>query len=1075
MFTPLLPTRLALRIAVCLLGILAVTACRNPRTGDVYTLNSPADVDGVEICIYPDDGVWIAAHAPNERCTHASALSPTSVAQNWEPFLYFAAISNLGESALQVYTLDTRSTIWLTALRSPEGTDCLAEEVAARQPAVSGDRWFAETNGDSPCSSIAGDGIRAFDNDRATPGNNGIHIDGQMGANVASHFAGVQWVAANAPASLTAVDVLTGRKIPNANGALQQRLPFPIADIASVHEGGWVIVANPQDNELVAYQPTFTCAGQSDEHIVGCRMTVELGAPLYLPVTGSPRHIVASAQGDVYVSADRTPFITRYTLNDDACPAGSPCEIPLTTTCNDGIDNDGNGLIDAEDPSCFAPYMNEGELFPDAGCADGVDNDGDGLIDALDPKCVSRSYQAEDGLDNSCTDGIDNDGDGLVDDEDPDCANGSEFRQGTEFTPSSGVAIPRYTSQPVYPGPLTLTPDGDILIVAEGGGTRHEESSATDLVFICGRPIEPADGRPLPSNHACATPNTLIQQNAGDPSRDKGVGLRINAAVNGLVATTRFEHIPVRPAEGLVGSDPAYPAEYVQLLSRRVYAMGADAYLYAIDVDRYLGFADSSGAPLDVYEPLFRFTDGNNSYADVRNMRLQRAERLPSLPITGSPDQLQPALRAIAPEQLNSTIPEDQRLHAGNLNTPEAFIQLPREERYCFQHERLGCVTNPPRDNQFYPYNFSRLPTSVKHDARVFDENWTLAWEGSLLIGQTGVERTPRRNDAVLESDDGWIRFLSDNACDTVNGDSSRLCEMNVGWSVCPALEDLCQRGADLCSDDLDLCEICPSACSSPIDLCAAGVQPGDIAIIPPLDPGAYCRRGDEGCSNDNKPAKCLPGFGNPQEPGAYDLPIPGIVTVGNEYRVVEVRGDAFRVEPLNFNDRARYRLPSTLPSTDCYRRTFTVEVVAANAWTLSGARVAGTDTPYREIDGVCAYEVEVDDNLRNWRPVAGQRLLTRFGFEFELIEGDYLEYCRTQASDPEECAHAMRGFRVHFTTEDNLTPRALSGVIGAMGISGGIIQNLNLLRVQLLFLDFGNNELAVVEDTESMRGTIVP
>lgn len=54
-------------------------------------------------------------------------------------------------------------------------------------------------------------------------------------------------------------------------------------------------------------------------------------------------------------------------------PASSTTEI-----CNDGVDNDGDGLIDMEDPDCSGAT----EI-----CNDGVDNDRDGLIDMEDPDC----------------------------------------------------------------------------------------------------------------------------------------------------------------------------------------------------------------------------------------------------------------------------------------------------------------------------------------------------------------------------------------------------------------------------------------------------------------------------------------------------------------------------------------------------------------------------------------------------------------------------------------------------------------------------------------------------------------
>lgn len=59
---------------------------------------------------------------------------------------------------------------------------------------------------------------------------------------------------------------------------------------------------------------------------------------------------------------------------------------PTTTQCSDGIDNDGNDLIDLEDPGC----LDINDLIEDEtalACADGIDNDNDNLIDSNDPGC----------------------------------------------------------------------------------------------------------------------------------------------------------------------------------------------------------------------------------------------------------------------------------------------------------------------------------------------------------------------------------------------------------------------------------------------------------------------------------------------------------------------------------------------------------------------------------------------------------------------------------------------------------------------------------------------------------------
>jgi|GEM_PF-949707 len=71
---------------------------------------------------------------------------------------------------------------------------------------------------------------------------------------------------------------------------------------------------------------------------------------------------------------------------------------PSTYQCNDGIDNDGDGLVDLQDPGCASAEDNDetNDPPPATQCSDGVDNDGDGLIDLKDPGC-------ENALDNNET------------------------------------------------------------------------------------------------------------------------------------------------------------------------------------------------------------------------------------------------------------------------------------------------------------------------------------------------------------------------------------------------------------------------------------------------------------------------------------------------------------------------------------------------------------------------------------------------------------------------------------------------------------------------------------------------
>jgi hypothetical protein len=104
--------------------------------------------------------------------------------------------------------------------------------------------------------------------------------------------------------------------------------------------------------------------------------------------------------------------------DDPDCAGRSYCQI-LPEICNDGIDNDKNGLIDCADPACFGnSYC---DSLPEEVCDNGIDDDKDGLIDCDDPDCAEFPACLEVPVE-ICDDLIDNDGDGLIDCDDPDCA-----------------------------------------------------------------------------------------------------------------------------------------------------------------------------------------------------------------------------------------------------------------------------------------------------------------------------------------------------------------------------------------------------------------------------------------------------------------------------------------------------------------------------------------------------------------------------------------------------------------------------------------------------------------------------
>lgn len=127
---------------------------------------------------------------------------------------------------------------------------------------------------------------------------------------------------------------------------------------------------------------------------------------------------------------------------DDELACEEPAEPATTTDCDDGEDNDGDGLTDSrQDPDCVDGDDEAGRSAPASTapavtneCADGRDNDSDGLTDtAQDPDCLTGGSEtgapASAGTSRpraDCRDGKDNDGDGLTDTaQDPGCEGDS--------------------------------------------------------------------------------------------------------------------------------------------------------------------------------------------------------------------------------------------------------------------------------------------------------------------------------------------------------------------------------------------------------------------------------------------------------------------------------------------------------------------------------------------------------------------------------------------------------------------------------------------------------------------------
>ncbi|MFA5624834.1 MAG: hypothetical protein WC966_07250 [Bradymonadales bacterium] len=147
--------------------------------------------------------------------------------------------------------------------------------------------------------------------------------------------------------------------------------------------------------------------------------------------------------------------MTSCRLADESVKLADSAEVENTVRlCSDGIDNDGNGLIDCEDPACLdkgtpesvgpgvivCPHeMKDGKVvFLENNlytCTDGIDNDGDGYVDCMDNSCKQTTACCPTGeqkeiSEEECSDGIDNNCNGYIDCADRTCwfnGKGAEY------------------------------------------------------------------------------------------------------------------------------------------------------------------------------------------------------------------------------------------------------------------------------------------------------------------------------------------------------------------------------------------------------------------------------------------------------------------------------------------------------------------------------------------------------------------------------------------------------------------------------------------------------------------------
>jgi glycerophosphoryl diester phosphodiesterase len=168
----------------------------------------------------------------------------------------------------------------------------------------------------------------------------------------------------------------------------------------------------------------FTAAELTDEVLAELAGHGDFGVGL-LTNTGVTEEVVdrVHAHGLIVYgypgASDNMPLHQQIELGVDLIHYLDPqwwVDFLATLPCVDGVDNDGDSLIDFPfDPGCFL-RTGSSELGPSTVCENGIDDDGDGLVDFMDdPGCTSASDIGERIASLVCDNGLDDDGDGAVD------------------------------------------------------------------------------------------------------------------------------------------------------------------------------------------------------------------------------------------------------------------------------------------------------------------------------------------------------------------------------------------------------------------------------------------------------------------------------------------------------------------------------------------------------------------------------------------------------------------------------------------------------------------------------------
>jgi cysteine-rich repeat protein len=170
------------------------------------------------------------------------------------------------------------------------------------------------------------------------------------------------------------------------------------------------------------------------------------------------------------------------TDNGDGCSSTCTVEGASTEVCDDAADNDGDTLVDCEDPDCADSCPSPG---PEVACSDGVDNDGDDATDCEDSDCEASCLPPDP---EDCAVAGDEDSNGLADCADPACTcvcgdgitqNEEQCDDGSENSDTEPDAC-RTSCSPAFCGDGVIDSEEECDGISEGSGAACLDCALVD-------------------------------------------------------------------------------------------------------------------------------------------------------------------------------------------------------------------------------------------------------------------------------------------------------------------------------------------------------------------------------------------------------------------------------------------------------------------------------------------------------------------------------------------------------------------------------------------------------------------